>query len=304
MSAHEQFLAKQNNEDTDRLNLLRVALGLQKAESRHVDVNQYQNILDNTFSQETPRHSEPSLMTHGRLDDEEMFQHWTQTETSCLLHLSGQNWSGASTNSTLLWLSPAATTVIERYRSTMAIVAFYLCQISYHVRKSERSYVQAVARNIIFQLIAQQPGILRSGELSRSLEAALDGDFVHSEEEDLVLERTKDCILEVLRNFGGDERVLIVLDRPDQCYCGSEGITGMETLRCLLQIVLDAPCEVKILLVARSGWLGTRPTDKVKAWLQKEQERRRGPFEGMPYLHRMNWNQESERERSMSPASR
>ena len=294
---------KQENEDKERLDKLYIALNLRNTNPRNLDLSRYQHLLEDDFPQRTLRVGGPIQMTRDRLGHDEMFRHWMQAGYSCILHLSGQNWTGSNNNSTLLWLSPAVHVVAEQRRSAQAILAYFLCQVSYHVRKNERSYIQSLACSVIHQLVSHRPEILRSGELSRSLQASLQGDFTEVEEEDIALDRMKNCILGVLGHFRKEDEVFLIIDRPDQCYCGKEEITARETLINLLQIVLDAPCLFKILIVTRATWLATKQADRLEGWLQKEQKSRNRPADETCYLYRQHWNQESERERSMSPSS-
>lgn len=290
------------NEDRERLDKLNIALNLPGSSPPHLDIVRYRTLLDNDFLQNTLGHSEPTRLTYDKLEDEEMFQHWALTNDPCLLHLSGQNWSGNNSNSTLLWLSPAAILVTEKYLSSGIILVYYLCQVNYHVRKQERSYIHSLTSNIVFQLVSHRPELLRSGELSRSITASLDEALDQTGEEDVALDNMRDCVLHILDNFKDDDQVVLILDRPDKCYCGGEELTAIDTLKCLLQIALVARCHVRILIVARSSWLSAKQTKKLEDWLQKEKRLGSARGQGLRYLHRHDWNQESQRERSLSPA--
>lgn len=292
---------KQDNEDKERLNKLRTALNLQNADSRHLDIHKHRALLNSDFPQRTLRHSKPTQITQASLDHEEMFQHWDQTKDPCLLHLSGQNWTGSDSSSTLLWLSSAAILVLDRLTTSKVFFAYYFCQVSYHVRKHERSCIQDLTCSLVDQLVSLRPELLRSGELSTSLRHTLNTGFAQTDEEDVVLERMKDCLLRILEEFQPDDKIVLVLDRLDKCYCGEEEITAQETLRCLLLIALHARCQVKILIVARSSWFSAKQATRFESWLRKEQNQQPGRHETLCYLHRNHWDQESERERSLSP---
>ena len=240
-------------------------------------------------------------MTQASLDREEMFQHWEQTSEPCLLHLSGQNWTGSDSSSTLLWLSPAAILVLDRLATSNVFLAYYFCQVSYHVRKHERSFIRNLTCSLVHQLVCHRPELLRSGELSSSLKHTLGTDSSQLDDEDVMLDRMKDCLLRILGEFQPDDKILLVLDRLDKCYCGEEEITAQETLRCLLLIALHARCQVRILIVARSSWLPLNQQKRLETWLQKEQNQQPGRQKALCYLHRKHWDQESARERSLSP---
>lgn len=291
----------QANEDRERLDKLRIALNRQKPNAGNLDIDRYRSLLDNDYPQGALTHSHPTRLTRIQLEREEVFQHWDQTDDSCLLHLSGQNWSGSDSSSTLLWLSSAATLIIMEAQSSNAVLAYYFCQVNYHVRKSERSYIQTLAASVVSQLVAHRPAVLRNGELSRSITTTIDEKYAKVEEEDIALEKMKECILKVLDYFEDDDVVVLVLDRPDKCHCGGDEITAIDTLKCLLQIALDARCRMRILVVTRSSWLGAKQSEKLETWLRKEQRLGSERAQGLRYLHRQNWNQESERERSLSP---
>ena len=233
-----------------------------------------------------------------------MFQHWDQTTDPCLLHLSGQNWTGSDSSSTLLWLSPAAILVLDRLAMSKAFFAYYFCQVSYHVRKDERTYVQNMMCSLIHQVVSHRPEMLRSGELSKSLNHTLDAGLAQTDEDDAVLEvldRMKDCFLKVLEKFQPGDKIVLVLDRLDKCWSGEEELTAPETLRCLLSIAIHARCQVRILIVTRSSWLQGQQATRLETWLQKEQKQQPGRQKALCYLHRKQWDQESERERSLSP---
>ena len=293
---------KQDNEDKERLDELRVALNLQNFDSRHRDVYKHRTLLNSDFPQRTLRLSEPTRLTQASLDREEMFQHWDQTKGPCLLHLSGQNWTGSDSSSTLLWLSPAAILVLDRLAMSKVFLAYYFCQVSYHVRKHEQSCIQNLTCSLVHQLVSHRPELLRSGELLTSLKLTLDPGFAETDEEDVVLDRMKDCLQRILGAFQSDDKVVLVLDRLDKCYCGEEEITAQEILRCLLSIALHARCQVRILIVARSSWLSAKQATRLETWLRKEHNQQPGRHEALCYLHRKHWDQESERERSLSPS--
>ena len=262
--------------------------------------------MDGGFPQRTLRHNEPTRITQTSLDREEMFQYWDQTREPCLLHLSGQNWSGSDSGNTLVWLSSAATLVLDRLASSNVFFIYYFCQVSYHVRKDERSQLHDLTCSLVHQLVSHRPEILRSGELSMSLVNTLDAGFAQSDEEDDValemLERMKKCLLMVLDRFQPEDQIVLVLDRLDKCYCGEEEITASETLRCLLSIALGARCQVRILTVTKPSWLPAKQETRLEKWLRKEQEQFPGRRETLCYLHRKHWDQETERERSLSPS--
>ena len=296
---------KQDNEDKERLDELRTVLNLKDFDSRHRDIHKHRSLLENDFPQRTLGQGEPTRITQASLDREEMFQHWDHTTDPCLLHLSGQNWTGSDSSSTLLWLSPAAILVLDRLAMSKAFFAYYFCQVSYHVRKDERTYVQNMMCSLIHQLVSHRPELLRSGELSKSLRHTLDASLAQTDEDDAVLEvldKMKDCLLKVLEKFQPEDQIVLVLDRLDKCWCGEEEITAPEILRCLLSIAIHARCQVRILIVTRSPWLHEKQVKRLETWLGKEQKQQSRRQEALCYLYRNRWNQESERERSLSPA--
>ena len=292
---------KQDNEDKERLDGLRTVLNLQNSDSRHQDILKHRTLLDSDFPQRNLRLSQPTRITQASLDREEMFQHWDQTKEPCLLHLSGQNWTGSDSSSTLLWLSSAAVLALDHLATSKVFLTYYFCQVSYHVRKHERSCIQDLTCSLVHQLVSHRPELLRSGELSTSLKHTLDTGFAQTDEEDDVLDRMKHCFLRVMGEFQPDDKIVLVVDRLDKCYCGEEEITAQEILRCLLLIALQARCQVRILIVTRSSWLSARQETRLETWLRKEQNQQPGRHEALSYLHRKHWDQESERERSLSP---
>ncbi len=284
-------MTRQDNEDKRNLNRLRELLIIPST-SKHTDIASYRKLLQQAFpagvTRQQPR---TKLLAQAELEREEMYREWRESLQSCILLLYGKNWSGDVSTTTLNWLSSAACIVAEQCRTTDHIVAHYFCQVDYLVKKDERVSIQELISSVLYQILAHRPTLLSSGEVLQTLKETLSSkDWLDDNNDISAMESGFDCLLELLKLFGEDDKITLVLDRMDNCYCGGEELSANDTLEGFLQIVQEAPCRVNILLVAGPAWKLSKA--------QSEKLERKG---GSQFLHRKNWHYESPRVRELTP---
>jgi len=217
----------QSREDTKIVIEMRKALKLgdYRPEDMREGLKNYRGILKALF--DSDRHRQKMGLSDFLTA---VGQDWA-TKGSLLLVLFGCNEIGISTVSQS-WLSPIAVDLIKDLLETSRTVAYEIC--------TESSTLVGVLSRLIFQLLEKSPTVVRRGNDLRDIESQL------SREGD---DKVKALLTALSRIIGlQNERVFIVLDRPDLCEQGSQA----EFIQAMLSLVKGAVSDLKIVLVQRS----------------------------------------------------
>lgn len=254
-----------------------------------MDIVSYKERLAHAFSSHRQRRNFTPQMTTDLLQMEAQYRQWENCEHSCLLVLSGRNWSGYS-STTLSWLSLAAVLVTEQLHTANRTGASYYCQVDFTISDEKRPSISQVMASIIYQLLVIRPDILRT-ESQRFEKATQSKDWL-DEDENTALEVMNSYLMEVLDSFPPDRSVTLVLDRVDKCCFGMSELSSRVLRMQLLQLVNKAHVTLKILVVtsANSSWNITG--------LLRSQLKRKG---GDSYVEKLDWHQESNRARALAP---
>ncbi|KAE9374032.1 hypothetical protein N431DRAFT_464323 [Stipitochalara longipes BDJ] len=218
----------QSREDTKIVIEMRntLKLGDYRVEDMREGLENYRGILKALF--DSDRHRQKMGLSDFLTA---VGQDW-ESKGSLLLVLFGCNEIGISTVSQS-WLSPIAVDLIKDLLETSRTVAYEIC--------TKSSTLVGVLSRLIFQLLEKSPNVVRRGNDLRDIESQL------SREGD---DKVKALLTASSRIISlQNERVFIVLDRPDLCEQGSQ---AAEFIQAMLSLVKDAISDLKIVLVQRS----------------------------------------------------
>ena len=286
LELNSRDIRRQDLQHEERLIKLRCLLDIEKFSAR-MNLETYKKRLKSAFPTREALHKSGSFMTMEMLHANEAYQHWQTSGHSCLLVLSGQNRTGDN-STTLSWLSPAAVLTIENLRRSEKCVAYYCCQVDYTMSDRRCPPLQEIMACLVYQIVTLRPTLVQTG--SYRIEAAISSNTWRDVDEEIALEAMRACLIDLLSLFEPEEEITLVLDRVDRCSSGDETLSGQVLLTQLLELVLAAPCILKILIVASSTSWKIRPD-------QRERLRRKG---GKHLVDKLDWHQESDRSLALS----
>jgi hypothetical protein len=292
---NRRALEKQQDQDTKYLSKLGSILQTDRFAS-HMDKDEHKRLLDNAFARKAygKSQSAPVLMSESELDRDKEYQAWVTCETSRILLLSGHNWAGISSPTTLNWLSPAIDLVIDKYQDSDKLVAYHFCQATYRVKEGSAISFISVIASLIYQIISRQPHILRSGGLLQTIQDSFaneEDSELPSEAQDSVVDKLCNCLLKVLNSLDDGTEAMLVLDRIDECRLGREMLAPEVMMVGFARVVQAAKCVVKVFAIMDSSDEIRRISTRVGGKINKAY----GVF-----YHRPNWDQESLRARKLN----
>ena len=212
------------------LGRLKVRL-LPEGHDNHRALEEYSSVLQNTFR----NLQRISSLNPEQLTQEDEFRNWEILNRSSLMVLYGKT---AVTRTDLSWLSPMIPYLIDHYRSMEQMVAFHLCQDQTFMEPDTPAH--AVMSNIIYQLIAAKPTILRNQSRYQEIYESVSDPGWRVSRPKMAFA----LLAELLSEYTG---MFILLDRIDRIKGDLD-----QFMDSLAKLVKESKCKVKILVVASS----------------------------------------------------
>lgn len=122
--------------------------------------------------------------------------------------------------------------------------------------------LQELMACLLYQLVEFHPDLVQHG--AQKIETAIQSEAWQNTDGQLALEAMRACMLSLLGLFPTNEKITLVLDWFDKCYSGSQSVSGQVLLMQLLQLVVVAPCVLKILVVTNSTSWKIRPDQRAR----------------------------------------
>ncbi|KAF1956038.1 hypothetical protein CC80DRAFT_594180 [Byssothecium circinans] len=224
----EELEEMQKRNDMNLVMLLRntLPLGDYRVEEAKKELTSYRSFLEAKFDKDRHRES----LGLGDFQQHTDAQCWT-SGGSVVFVLSGSNDSGIALVSES-WLSPMAVDLTQDLLERKRVVAFELCD--------ERSTLVDILARLIYQLLEQNPQVVRKADDGRDIEQLL-SNRKSDRQENLLAALIKTVNLQ-------KEPVFVVLNRPEM---NQEEDVG-EVIRAMLSLAKETTGEVKVLIVQRS----------------------------------------------------
>lgn len=279
----------QASTDAKHLREIRRALKISDVD-QHLDIVRYRRHLNTIFAESKTNTDAPAYLTWNLIEQEPSYVSWEGASNSSLLMLSGENWAGERTLSTLCWLSQIAVLLVEKQLSENRNIIYYCCQTSFTITDRQRVTIQNLMANLVYQLLSLRSKPLRSG--TQDLKEIFTSPEWCSEEEDTALPVMANLLLLLLGSFSEKETVTIVIDRLDTARIGCEDLTSEGILEALLNVTTKAKCIVKILIITSSS----------RSWKPRKWEMQKLKKIGKDaFLERHDWDAVSRRARALTP---
>jgi len=155
---------------------------------------------------------------------------------SMLLLLFGRNASSSSISES--WLSLIPIELAEKYFQSKNSTTYY-------ERCTPSSTLERTLSRLILQLLENNPGLIRKGHDLREIDQHISRNGEPAEK----VAALRTALLRVINLH--DNRVYIILNRPDQCDArGEESLN--EWITTMLSLVKETTAELKIMIVLRS----------------------------------------------------
>ncbi|KAI9767607.1 MAG: hypothetical protein M1839_004464 [Geoglossum umbratile] len=289
--------ALKSQQDQDAKNLSKLVSILQTGRlACYMDKDKHKRLLDDTFVPKAynAKQSAPVLMSQSELSRDKEYQAWATCETSQLLLLSGRNWAGMRNQTTLNWLSPAVSLVLDQHQDSNKLVAYYFCQSTYRVREGGATPFNNIVAGLIYQISCKQRHILRSGELLQTLQDSFanEEDPVLSDEaHDSAVCNLCDHLLKVLNSLDDGTETILILDRIDECRLGQDILDPKEIIAGFARVVRAAKGVVKVFAVMDSSNKSCEISSRFRDKINKGDK---------IFSYRPNWDQESLRARRLN----
>jgi len=163
----------------------------------------------------------------------ETYKAWRRSKQSRTLILRGRT----AARTPLSWLSPAAVELVDRLRDDdeggTSVVVYHFC-------KREGMYqddpMHTVISRIIYQLLEAKPSILQDRATYQEYATRFKSDKWQQKH----LKTACELCVSILNHF---ELVYLILDRPEECIPGGQGLSK------LLEAAQEAKCVLKTFVV-------------------------------------------------------
>jgi hypothetical protein len=242
-------------------------------------------LSDAIFQQQSRGSSYPTSMTNNILEEEPAYNHWLKSVDAGILLLSGKNAAWIN-QTTLNWLSQAAILVVEYLKMEEKESVYVFCQTKPLLAQNDKPSIKSVFADVALQLFEKRP--IDHQYIDSEVETIMCGDQWNSGDEYDTLQAGTKLINAALQTFHREETVFIVLDRIDQCKWTYETeilrIGVCTVLDSLLNLVLTAPCRLKIIVVSAS----TSHNQDVGRFIARRHER--SSME--QFFERLDWDQD------------
>jgi hypothetical protein len=184
------------------------------------------------------------LSTEALMSSTEEVKAWSESKTSQLLVLAGQNEPSTLERDDLSWISSAAVGFMQHLRDNRETVVLFLCQESSWQPKD--ILPQEIISSLLYQLLQKEPQVLQD-ESYASLSAQLEGRDICT----LDLKVLVDLMIWILQLPRNGKRIYILLDRVDRCR--EESVRKVALLIALARVVTRSKSIiVKILVVVNT----------------------------------------------------
>lgn len=244
-------LHNQKQKDERQAELARIRSLVRITDQRaHMDTAQYQKLLERSFSDLVQLSETPCMMTWERFKSDAAVSEWLNSESSCVLLISGRN-SPEVNHTTLNWLSYAAILLAQATTSDhgakYTASAHYYCQTRSIPHPSYQPQFRNVLASWIYQIAERVPKNL--GNRLGGIEGLFSNE-VWSSDIDEALTAVLEEFVKLLSDLEEECDVNLVIDRIDQCRLDNEDPDANNIVDWLIKLGNKSPRRMRILVIS------------------------------------------------------